>query len=70
VRFGLITDRGLCPDPERVIAHFQPEFEQLVLGTLLSPWPRDGDLDPALAAEAVRSRPTHAIPSSRGVARA
>ena len=56
VQFGLITDRGLCPDPERVIARFGPEFEKLVLGTLLSPWPRDGDLDPVVAANAVRPR--------------
>ncbi len=53
VQFGLITDRGLVPDPGRVIAHFAPEFEKLVLTTLLAPWPRDGDLDPTLAAEAV-----------------
>ena len=50
VQFGLITDRGLCPDPERVIARFQPEFEKLVLTTLLAPWPRRGDLDPEVAA--------------------
>jgi len=53
VQFGLITDAELCPDPERVIAHFGPEFEKLVLTTLLAPWPRDGDLDPAIAARAV-----------------
>jgi len=53
VQFGLITDRGLCPDPERVIARFQPEFEKLVLTTLLAPWPWCGQLDPALAAVAV-----------------
>jgi WS/DGAT/MGAT family acyltransferase len=53
VQFGLITDRGLCPDPGRVIAGFGPEFERLVLTTLLSPWPRDGDLDPDIAAAAV-----------------
>jgi diacylglycerol O-acyltransferase len=53
VQFGLITDRKLCPDPERVIARFGPEFEKLVLTTLLAPWPRPGDLDPALAALAV-----------------
>jgi diacylglycerol O-acyltransferase len=53
VQFGLITDRGLVPDPERVIAHFGPEFEKLVLTTLLSPWPRDGDLDPSVAAAAL-----------------
>ncbi|HYR00373.1 MAG TPA: wax ester/triacylglycerol synthase family O-acyltransferase [Casimicrobiaceae bacterium] len=49
VQFGLITDRGLCPDPEHIIARFGPEFEKLLLTTLLAPWPRDGELDPALA---------------------
>jgi diacylglycerol O-acyltransferase len=53
VQFGLITDRGLCPDPERVIERFGPEFEKLVLTTLLAPWPRAGDLDPAVAAASV-----------------
>ena len=54
VQFGLITDRGLCPDPERIIDRFATEFEKLLLTTLLAPWPRKGDLDPAVAAEAVR----------------
>ena len=53
VQFGLITDRGLCPDPERVIARFAPEFEKLTLATLMAEWPRDGDLDPDEAAAAV-----------------
>ena len=53
VQFGLITDRKLCPDPERLIARFGPEFEKLVMTTLLSPWPREGDLEPAVAAKAV-----------------
>jgi len=39
VQFGLITDRGLCPDPEHVIERFTPEFEKLVLATLMAPWP-------------------------------
>jgi len=39
VQFGLITDRGLCPDPEHVIERFAPEFEKLVLATLMAPWP-------------------------------
>jgi len=39
VQFGLITDRGLCPDPECVIERFTPEFEKLVLATLMAPWP-------------------------------
>jgi diacylglycerol O-acyltransferase len=39
VQFGLLTDAALCPDPERVIEHFAPEFEKLVLVTLMAPWP-------------------------------
>lgn len=39
VRFGVVADRGLCPDPDRVIDRFAPEFEKLVMATLLSPWP-------------------------------
>jgi WS/DGAT/MGAT family acyltransferase len=50
VQFGVVTDRGLCPDPEHVIAGFAPEFEKLVLTTLMARWPRDGDLTPAEAA--------------------
>jgi WS/DGAT/MGAT family acyltransferase len=53
VQFGLLTDRSLCPDPERVIDRFGPEFEKLLLTTLMSPWPSDGDLDPSLAERAV-----------------
>ncbi len=41
VHFGLVTDRSLCPDPERIIERFAPEFEKLVLATLMSPWPWD-----------------------------
>ena len=41
VQFGLITDRSLCPDPERVIQSFAPEFEKLALATLMAPWPWD-----------------------------
>jgi len=31
VQFGLIADAGLCPDPQRLIDGFAPEFEQLLL---------------------------------------
>ena len=54
VRFGVVADHGLCPDPERISARFGDEFEKLVLTTLMSPWPRDGDLDPAVAEAAVK----------------
>ena len=38
VQFGLITDRKLCPDPENIIARFAPEFEKLLMVTLMLPW--------------------------------
>jgi diacylglycerol O-acyltransferase / wax synthase len=53
VQFGLIADAGLVPDPECIVEDFGAEFEKLVLTTLLAPWPREGELDPALAARAV-----------------
>jgi diacylglycerol O-acyltransferase len=53
VQFGVVTDRGLCPDPASIVARFGDEFEKLLLTTLLSPWPPDGELDPALAERAV-----------------
>ncbi len=53
VQFGVITDEGLCPDPDLISARFASEFEKLVLTTLMAPWPRTGDLDPADAEAAV-----------------
>jgi diacylglycerol O-acyltransferase / wax synthase len=41
VHFGLVTDHSLCPDPDRIIERFAPEFEKLVLATLMAPWPWD-----------------------------
>jgi diacylglycerol O-acyltransferase len=41
VQFGLITDTGLCPDPEAITANFAPEFEKLLLLALMMPWERD-----------------------------
>lgn len=38
VQFGLITDRRLCPDPEAIVARFQPQFEALLLTALMMPW--------------------------------
>jgi WS/DGAT/MGAT family acyltransferase len=39
VQFGLITDARMCPDPEAIVRGFAPEFEQLLLLALMSPWP-------------------------------
>jgi WS/DGAT/MGAT family acyltransferase len=46
VQFGLITDAGRVPDPERVVAGFGAELERLVLAVMMEPW--DEIRDPAL----------------------
>jgi WS/DGAT/MGAT family acyltransferase len=38
VQFGVITDVALCPDPQRIIDEFEPEFAKLSLVTLMLPW--------------------------------
>jgi diacylglycerol O-acyltransferase / wax synthase len=38
VQFGLITDAGLCPEPQEIIDYFEPEFEKLALLTMMLPW--------------------------------
>jgi WS/DGAT/MGAT family acyltransferase len=41
VQFGLVTDKKLVPDPEAIIAGFGPEFEKLVMMSMMSPWTAD-----------------------------
>ncbi|WP_092948538.1 wax ester/triacylglycerol synthase family O-acyltransferase [Roseateles sp. YR242] len=38
VQFGLLTDAGLCPDPQAIIDAFVPEFQQLLTLALMLPW--------------------------------
>ena len=38
VQFGLMVDSGLCPDPQAVIEHFEPEFNKLLILALMLPW--------------------------------
>ncbi len=38
VQFGVITDAGLCPQPQKIIDEFVPEFARLSLVTLMLPW--------------------------------
>jgi len=38
VQFGVITDTTLCPDPQRIIDEFEPEFARLLTITLMLPW--------------------------------
>lgn len=38
VQFGVITDSALCPEPQRIIDKFVPEFAKLSIITLMLPW--------------------------------
>ena len=38
VQFGLITDQALCDDPQAMVDRFEPEFEKLLLLTMMLPW--------------------------------
>jgi diacylglycerol O-acyltransferase len=38
VQFGVIADTQLCPDPQHIIDHFEPEFARLLTLTLMLPW--------------------------------
>ncbi len=38
VQFGLIADQALCPDPQKIIELFEPEFEKLALVAMMLPW--------------------------------
>lgn len=48
VQFGLITDKGLVDDPERIVDRFAVEFEKLLWLVLMEPWSR---LDDPVAVE-------------------
>lgn len=43
VQFGLMTDAALVPDPQAIIDHFKPEFEQLLYFVLMEPWHDEAD---------------------------
>lgn len=66
VQFGLITDAGRVPDPERVVAGFGAELERLVLTVMMEPW--DEIRDPLLVerelAAAGRARRANAAGAS------
>jgi WS/DGAT/MGAT family acyltransferase len=44
VQFGLISANNLVPEPKKIIQYFEPEFEKLLMLTLLCPW-TENDLD-------------------------
>jgi WS/DGAT/MGAT family acyltransferase len=38
VQFGVISDSTLCPEPQKIIDQFDPEFAKLAMVTLMLPW--------------------------------
>ena len=38
VQFGLVTDKRLCPEPQRIIDRCAPEFAKLLWVTMMLPW--------------------------------
>lgn len=38
VQFGVVSDSDLCPDPQKIINLFEPEFSKLATVTLMLPW--------------------------------
>ena len=38
IQFGVITDAGLVPDPDRIVGRFKDEFEKLLWIALMSRW--------------------------------
>ena len=43
VQFGLITDKKMVPDPERIVERFASEFNKLLMLVLMEPWARLAD---------------------------
>lgn len=63
VEFGVIADTRICPEPQRIIDEFQPEFERLLL--TLSMLPRElvegGRLDPVEVERRLLGRQWHYV---------
>lgn len=38
VQFGIMSDATLCPEPQKIIDEFEPEFAKLAMVTLMLPW--------------------------------
>jgi len=63
VQFGLMTDTVLVPDPQAIIAHFKPKFEQLLYFVLMEPLDDEAAEKPSKTEQEPRLA---ASPRSRG----
>jgi hypothetical protein len=58
VQFGVIADRRLCPEPQRLIDAFRPEFDRLMLvASMLPPEMLGTTLDPTGLEHALFDQP-------------
>jgi WS/DGAT/MGAT family acyltransferase len=64
VQFGLITDAQMVPDPEAIIGHFRPQFDQLVYYVLMSSWD-EADLEASEQAALHAETETPKVPSRK-----
>ena len=63
IQFGVITDAGLVPDPDRIVGRFADEFDKLMWITLMSPWGEDAIEEVAAAAAPAKAgAPSPRIP--------
>ncbi|QJR15185.1 WS/DGAT/MGAT family O-acyltransferase [Usitatibacter palustris] len=60
IQFGVITDEGLVPDPNEIVARFAGEFDKLMWLTLMSAWGEDEVAPKSEAKPARASRPKKA----------
>jgi len=66
IQFGVITDAGLVPDPDRIVGRFHDEFEKLMWLTLMSSWGEEApDDSPAAAPESPKAPPRRGKSASR-----
>ncbi len=52
IQFGVMTDAGRVPDPQRIVSRFGDEFDKLMWLTLMAPW-----AEPEAAPLPARKRP-------------
>ena len=72
IQFGVITDAGLVPDPDRIVDRFDDEFDKLLWLTLMSPWGDDAfaEATPAAGPKKRTARTVPANPASAAPAKA
>ncbi|PWB62032.1 MAG: hypothetical protein C3F16_07450, partial [Betaproteobacteria bacterium] len=61
-----ISDVGLVPDPDRIVARFAGEFDKLMWLTLMSPWEEEDASPPPALSESPPARKKKAARAKAG----